>query len=275
MVEVALLFIVATGGLVWAAHRWQQQQNRAIEFELEATRRPARVVSTIADGGLYHLGKPGDIIQIAPFRDLHLTANGMALTDNVTQNVHTFDLMTIQWVSAIELSPERVASIAIHLEQRGRWWILTLQLPEADMALLARVLRRFVASNRMNIGNRPIAPIGPIDARLVDENLQGETALGAGVQLYLLPPILVVLREGRVQARLDTSSIRRILAVERINNRLDSFLSGQQSDGIIRLYSMHESVAFALTQYRELAEAISQITRSPVEFITQMDKAQK
>ena len=93
--------------------------------------------------------------------------------------------------------------------------------------------------------------------------------------LYLLPHILVVLQGDVVQAKLDMSSIRRVLSVERLNNRFDQLLKPSSPDGVIRLYSLYETVAFALPQYRELAEEIAYLSRCPIEFITQEDKTGK
>ncbi|MEO1647044.1 MAG: hypothetical protein AAFR67_17795 [Chloroflexota bacterium] len=127
----------------------------------------------------------------------------------------------------------------------------------------------------MNIGRPPATPIGPLAAHIAEDTLQGESNLGAEVSLYLLPHMLIVLQGDKVSAKLDTSSIRRVLSVERITGKLDSLLHRTTPEGVIRLYSLYETVAFALPQYRELAEEISYLSRCPVEFITQEDKSRK
>lgn len=274
MLEVAFLIIAAAGGAFWGVRQWQRkQQHRAVAFQLDETRAPARIVTTVATTGLYSVGKPGDMPHPASFNDLHLVTEGMALTDARNGQRQLFNLHDIQWVSAVELSPERVAAITLHFETLHQWRVLTLHIPEADMALLVRVLRRFVAPGRMNIGNRPVPPMGPVRARTVKDNLQGDIELGTEVNLYVLPHMLIVLNDNRVQAKIDMSSVRRILAVERLGGRIDGLLG--TPNGLIRLYSLNESVAFALPQYRDLAEELSYLARSPVEFIAQAHKASK
>jgi hypothetical protein len=46
-------------------------------------------------------------------------------------------------------------------------------------------------------------------------------------------------------------------------------------EGIMRLYSRYETISFALTAYREVAQEISFLARCPVEWITQVDKTDK
>ena len=143
------------------------------------------------------------------------------------------------------------------------------------MALLVRVLRKIIAPARSNIGYTPSNPIGPIAARIVEETLQGEITLGREIGLYLLPTLVIVLSDGYVQAKLDLSSIRRVLAVERVSGKLDTLLQRATEDGLVRLYSQSETASFALKQYREFAEEISYLARCPVEFIVQEEKTSK
>ncbi len=271
MLEAALVIILATGSL-WALAQWQhrhQQRNASPE----PTDDPQILVSTIAEGGLYGWGKPGEQPTLQAFQDMHLVPGGFALRSSRNLAQHLVLFAEIQWVSHIDLQPEGIASVTLHLERGGRWHLLRLQIVEAHMALLANVLRKAVSGSRLNLGNLRATPIGPVAARVVEENLQGETALGAEVGLYLLPHLLVVLRGDTVQAKLDTSSIRRVLAVERSNGALDSLL--KPPDGTVRLYSLRETASFALPQYQELAEEIGYLARCPVEFITQEDKLRK
>ena len=120
-----------------------------------------------------------------------------------------------------------------------------------------------------------MSPIGPIAAKVAEDTLQGKISFGADISLYLLPHILIVLQGDIVRAKLDTSSIRRVLSVERISGKLDNLLHPNTPDGIVRLYSLYETVAFALPQYQELAQEISYLSRCPIEFITQEDKTRK
>ena len=95
------------------------------------------------------------------------------------------------------------------------------------------------------------------------------------LELYLPDAQPEAMKADVVVAKLDTSSIRRVLAVEKLSGRLDSLLKTSVPDGIVRLYSLYETAAFALPQYRELAEEISYLAHCPLEYISQEDKSSK
>lgn len=271
MIEATILVIIASG--LWVvASQFKKQQHHALPLSDEDERHS---LSVIAEGGLYHLSAPDESSKMRPFRSLHLVDGGFKLQDNLSQQIHIVDFGTIQWVSSVSFSQEGIAHISLHLESQKRWCILSLQIPESDIAVLVKVLQKVVNASRLNIGRPPANPIGPISAYVTEDTLQGESNLGAEVSLYLLPHILIVLQGDVVRAKLDTSSIRRVLSVERISNRLDVLLKPKTPEGVIRLYSLHETIAFALPQFRELAEEISYLSRCPIEFITQEDKTGK
>jgi hypothetical protein len=272
MFEVALIVLLASGLLVMA-RRWQNQKPRQLIPLEEGSER--RSLSVIAYAGLYTITQPGEIIPLTAFRDLHLIEGGLVLQDNHNQQLHGVDFAHIQWVSAVTFPQDGIAEITIHLEANYRWHVLNLHMPEVDMGILVGLLRQVISASRLNIGRRFTAPIGPIMAKVAEDTLQGKVSLGSEVGLYLLPHILIILQGNIVQAKLDTSSIRRVLSVERVSGKLDSLLHPNTPDGIVRLYSLYESVAFALPQYQELAEEISYLSRCPVEFITQIDKTGK
>lgn len=270
MFEAALLVLLASG--LWVmARRWQAQNQRKL-IPLEDTRRP---LSIIAHAGLYSITLPGETVLLKAFRDLHLVEGGLAIHDNDNEQIHLVDFAHIQWVSAITLPQGGIAAITIHLEHNRRWYLLNLHMPEANMGILIAILRRVINTSRLNIGGRPTQPIGPIAAKVAEDTLEGKVSIGADVNLYLLPHILIVLQGEIVQAKLDTSSIRRVLSVERNSGKLDSLLHPNIPDGVVRLYSLYETAAFALPQYQELAEEISYLSRCPIEFITQEDKTGK
>lgn len=271
MLEAAILVIIASGLWVMTS-QFTKRQQRTLAAGNDFERRS---LSLIAEGGLYQIAAPSERSQMRAFRALHLIEGGFRLHDNSTGQAQFVDFGTIQWVSAVTFSQKGIAEISIHLEVGKRWRILTLHMPESDMAVLVKVIRQVVNISRLNIGRAPTKPIGPLTANIAEDTLQGVSNLGADISLYLLPHILIVLQGDIVRAKLDTSSIRRVLSVERVSNRLDSFLNPNIPDGIIRLYSLHETIAFALPQFRELAEEISYLSRCPVEFITQEDKTGK
>lgn len=272
MLEFALLLLLAAGGLAVLTRRWQQRDLLALPSVSDSGE---RVISTIAEGGLYSLSTPAEAPRRTAFRDLHLTTDGLAFTDIRSGQSLSILFSDIQWVSAVDSPPDAIPALSLHLEHERRWLILWLQMPEADLLLLVRVLNRVVSPARSNLGRMAQQPQGLISARTVSETLQGATETGAEVQLYLLPHMLVVLQADQVQAKLDLSSIRRVLAVERVSGRLDPVLHRGLPDGIIRLYSRHETASFALGQYRELAQEISFLARCPLEYITQLDKTEK
>jgi len=258
------------------ARQWQQRQaQQRLAIDLNGPDNVRHLVSTLAHAGLYSLTRPGEAAHLSAFADLRLIYGGMAFRNSHTGQENSFDFAAVQWVSTVQLSQEGVAAITVHFEIHHQWWLLHLQLAEAEMGLIVKLLRRTVPASRMNIGHRTMPPIGPIEARIASETLQGETTLGADVGLYLLPHMLVVLQADTVRAKLDMSSVRRVLAVERVPGRLSGILHPGTAEGIVRLYSLYETVSFALPQYRELAEEISTLSRCPVEFIMKEDKTQK
>lgn len=268
MIETALILLAtaATSGIWMLPRRWHQHHALPSQPEL------SQPLSSLAPAGLFQLGKPSDTPTAHPFADLQLLHNGLLFYHATTRQPYFFDFAHIQWVSGVTLHTGNIMQVTLHLELDHRWRVLTMQLAEGDMALLLSVLRRIIAPSRLNIGNTLTPPIGPVPARIAGETLQGETTLGTDVGLYLLPHMLVVLKGDVVQARLDTSSIRRVLAVERTSGRI---LGLGNTEGIVRLYSMYDTVAFSLPQYRELAQEISHLSRCPVEFVMREDKVNK
>lgn len=282
MLEIGLIALatLATGGLIALARtRWQQQSFRkpTPQAQLEALERTQfrKPYLNLAQAGLYRFGTPSQLGSMQGFNHLHLEYGDLVLQDARTKHLLYFPLMSIQWVSAISLQPGDISELTIHLERNGIWHLLTLRLPQMEMGMLVKLLRQAVHPSRRNIGNAPQAPIGPIEAFYTEQTLQGETRLGQGIGLYLLPHLLVVLKGERVQAKLDLSSIRRVLAVERSMKTLDNVFKRHTPDGMIRLYSMSETVAFALVQYREMADEIGALSRCPVEHVYRDDKVNK
>lgn len=267
MLEAAILLIIASS--VWYfSQRWKN-------IPQLPSRETGRSLSNLAEAGLYQLASPYDKRRLQAFRALHLRESGLAWQDNLGQETQFVDFAEVQWVTAISLPQEGIAEISIHLEIEKHWRILILQMPEAEMLLLARLLQQVIPSSRLNLGLPPTQPIGPLPARIAEDSLQGESNLSEEVHLYLLPQLLIVLKGDIVRAKLDTSSIRRVLAVEKFSGRLDNLLKPSVPDGVVRLYSLYETAAFALAQYRELAEEISYRARCPLEIITQEDKSSK
>jgi hypothetical protein len=268
MLEAAILLFIASS--VWfISRRWNKVP------ALPGARDAGRSLSSLAEGGLYQLASPHENRRLQAFRNLHLLDTGLSWQDNLSQQSQVIDFSEIQWVSAISQPQEGIAEMSLHLEIDKRWRILILQMPEAEMLLLGRLLQQIIPASRLNLGRPAAHPIGPLAARIAEDSLQGESSLGEEISLYLLPQILIVLKGDMVKAKLDTSSIRRVLAVEKLSGRLDSLLKPALSDGVVRLYSLYETAAFALPQYRELAEEISFLARCPLEYISQEDKSSK
>ncbi|GAB5494025.1 MAG: hypothetical protein Phog2KO_42400 [Phototrophicaceae bacterium] len=271
MVEMAIFALIASG--LWVVAK-QINQGKHPPL-LDNSQLERRSLSLIAEGGLYRISTPTESANLRAFDHLQLIEGGLKLYDNASQQASIIDFATIQWVSAVTLPQADIAEITIHIEAQSRWHILSLQMPFSDMSTLVKILRQSVLASRLNIGRQPATPIGPLSAHVSEDTLQGESNLGAEISLYLLPHLLLVLQGDKVQAKLDTSSIRRVLSVERISNRLDNILKPNTPEGVIRLYSLYETVSFALPQFRELAEEIAYLSHCPVEFITQEDKSGK
>jgi hypothetical protein len=273
MLEAALLILVATGGLWMLSQHLNTRSDNSKPLEIETL--DAKTLSPIAGGGLYCITKAGEHPTYSAFSDLQLAHGGFTLCDSRDGQVWFINFAYIQWVSAVILADDGTAQIVIHIETNQQWRLLHLRLAQTDMMLLTKVLRRVLPSARLNLDMPVTKPIGPIPARAVDENLQGEITLGQEIKLYILPHMLIVLHDDTVQAKLDMSSFRRVLSIERISRKFDSVLNPNTPEGMVRIHSLYETAAFALPQYRQLAEELSYLSRCPLEFIVQEDKTHK
>lgn len=227
--------------------------------------------SLLSYGGMMALSRPGEPIRLTAYRDLQIVPSGFVLFDHQSGQKFGLNFAEIQWVSAITSVNEGISTLHIHAEIDQHWLILTLQMSSAEMLMLAKLLQKTISSARSNIGLSDAQP-QIISARLADETLQGDLALGAEVQLFVLPHLLVILQKDRVQAKLDMSSVRRVLAVERLSHRLETILPSTKPEGLVRLYSLYDSVTFALSAYRALAQEIGFLARCPVDYVMQEDK---
>lgn len=281
MLEIGLIALatLATGGLIalarthWQQRHFQKSTPRLLPADNHSMN--AKPFGTIAQAGVYSFGTPNQPGESRGFAQLHLEYGDLVLQDARSQRVLYFPLMAIQWVSDISLEPGEVSVMTLHIERDHHWHLLTLHLPQMEMRNLVRVLRQAVHSGRINVGNLTYKPIGPLPAYSAHQSLQGDTVINQPVELYLLPHLLVVLKDGRVQAKLDISSVRRVLAVERVSGVLDSVLKPGTPEGIVHLYSMNETVSFALVPFRDFADEIGALSRCPVEHVYHEDKANK
>ncbi|MCA9895147.1 MAG: hypothetical protein KC615_19310 [Anaerolineae bacterium] len=281
MLEIGLLALatLATGGLIALARtHWHQRhfyKPTPRQYGLDDGTLIRKSHATIAHAGVYSFGTPAKGGESRGFAQLRLEYGDLILQDARSKQLLYFPMMAIQWVSAITLEPGDISAITLHIEREGRWHLLALRLPQMEMTVLVRVLRQAIHSARINIGNLSYKPIGPLSAYYAHQSLQGETVLDQPVELYLLPHLLVVLKGDRVQAKLDISSVRRVLAVDRIHGVLDSVLKPNTPEGIVHLYSMSETVSFALAPFRDFADEIGSLSRCPVEHVYREDKASK
>ena len=257
---LALLVTLATGGIIsLVGQRWQRQ------YKLDHTH---------TGTGSYSLATPGKNGKLLALKSLSIQNHTLILYPQETGCIQIM-CDSIQWVSTVQALNNQHMSITLHLEENTYWHLLELQLERTDMMRVIKWLRRLVPASRLNTGKLPQPPIGPVNARVVEEDWHGMVTPGADVALYLLPNLLIVLRGNEVQAKLATRSIRRVLAVERDANKLDSILQRNTGDGLIRLYSMTETAVFLVPRYIALAEAIGNVARCPVEHITREDKTGK
>lgn len=267
------LMTLVAGGIIAITRPWSHRRpwlRRPPRLRLSPALDPIQIAAV----GQYYLAAPGRRVSSAYFVDLHVEAGGIAWHDRITREDHYVAFEDIQWVSPATVADTGQASITLDLEIAHYWRLLTLQMPEADMNRLAALLRRTLSPANYPLNGRPGAHFGPVVARVAGQTLQGEITLGADVMLYVMPRLLLVLRGDLVQAKLDLSSIRRILAVERQHGPLDNLLKSAP-DGMIRLHSMTETVAFALPDYIELAEELAYATGCSIEYVSRADKSQK
>lgn len=270
MVELSLIALstACVGGLAawWA----RAQQVRGLHHVALQPTVPVTQTVTLSSGGLYRLSTPEQLSARQAFADLAITPADLMLTNAHDRRALYFPLSAIQWLSAPQSQAEGISILHLHLEVDERWLILSLTLPQAEMTTLLRILRWRLPHSHLPSDQ----PVGPVAARLVYQDWQGVTELGPAVGLYLLPHLLVVLKEGRVQAKLSLASVRRVLAVERQPGRLEQWWGGLP-DGLVNLYSMSETAVFALSDHESFAGTLAGLAGCTLEVVQRDDKAAK
>lgn len=271
---IFVVAVLAAGGVAAAmSQQWRHHRQPSPSGTLPATA-TENGGYLLATGGRYRTGTPGSTARLQTLDHLEAVGHGLLVYPSGDKPL-TIRFQQIQWVSTVNIVDEKYVAIIIHFEQQKRWWMLELQLDQTEMMVLINVMRRSIPLSRLNLGNLPHPPVGPVAARIARENWQGSITAGAEVTLYLLPNLLVILSGDHVHARLATGSIRRVLSVERESGKLDNLLQWNSNEGLIRLYSLHETAAFLLPHYRELAEEIALAAHCPLEHITREDKTNK
>lgn len=276
MVEPVLIALTtAIGGcLITLGHQWRMQHQidpLSTPFEDDLQETPI----SISAGGQYQFGSLQYLNTKQPFIRLLTYQQGLTLWDAAAEKTRFIPYTQIQWVSHIQSHHGQHDSVMLHVESQNRWIVLRLWLEHADMMRLTQILRKKLPLEARNFDGKPQQPIGPIAANIAGQTLQGETRIGDAVSLYLLPHMIVILKQNQVLGKLYLQRIKRVLAVERLMNRLDTFWNKQKASGFIRLHSMYETVAFLLPQYRELAEEISFLSQCSMEIVTRADKQHK
>lgn len=275
---IALATAVASSVFVMMNRNWQRQ--RLQQFAPDDDIPPSTALLDyppayiIAADGYFQLGTPHHADYPARLEQLTLTKDGFTLRDITRNQTQRFYFHEIQWASAVAFADDDTATIYLHFDSHHIWRILMLKLPAREMQLFIRMLRRVLPYGRHSF-DQPYTPIGPLAARIAGQNWQGDVMLGTQVSLYLLPHLLVVLVGDVVYAKLATGSIRRVISLERDTVGLGRLVQRRRNGGLVRLHSMTETVAFALSHYHELADEIAFVARCPVEHIKQRDKRDK
>jgi hypothetical protein len=271
MLEVGLFGLLAAATLETLRHYWQQQQH-LVRLERASGQPTSKLpVYHIASDGMFQFGTPTQPGEAAAFRQLRALDSGIAFVNEQTKREYVLTFADIQWFGDIQASTAQTYALRLHLEVDGHWQILTLYLNQPAALTLKTILRQALPPERVRVDYHPV---GPIQARIAGQNLQGDTYLEDAVMIYVLPHLLIVLRGDVVLAKLSTRSIQRVLAVEHVNKGLNHLLT-KSAAGIVRLHSMYDTVAFALSQYRELADEIAYLARCPIEHIYRDDKRNK
>lgn len=274
MIEPGLIALAtaATGIVIHAIKTARQQDYAARLAKINALYRSEPVI--ISDTGQFQHARLSDITTPAFSGSLAYCETDLIICPAQANEVICVPIETIQWVTATQDAPNHTTRVELHYEHQNEWRILHIALPSQAMTQLGYLLKRILPRER--ISQRPDSHlIGPFSARMVMQNLIGETQLGHDVSLYLLPNMLVVLADNRVQFKLNLGHVRRVLAVERVTKPLDRFIIRGLTAGMIRLHSMTQTIAFALPHYLELAEQISARSQCPLEHIEQAEKRQK
>lgn len=270
MIEITFLLLIATGGLFLISKPGPFLHGTPLSAGL----RPAWSVP-IARNGRVRVARPGDVGVIQGFAELQFSPHGLRFLDARGQVMHTVRFEQIQWVSAATIAPHYQHQIHLHVKAHERWLIVSLQVAEPEMILLGKILQRTIPSSRRDLTGQYVASEQLVTAYVIEESLQGEVSIGPEVQLLVLPRALVVLKGDVVQAQLDMHSIRRILTVEKNTSHIRNLWKPAIPAGLIRLYSMHETVVFAVPEFRTVAREIAYFAQATVEDITRVEKNHK
>ncbi|MGB1288436.1 MAG: hypothetical protein ACPG7F_18020 [Aggregatilineales bacterium] len=236
--------------------------------------RPLTGITQRKDKGLYALSSPGKPVKLQTLTGIHTQSNLLMIQPQQAASLHITP-QSIQWVSNVQAEDTGISSVTLHLEEEQQWHLLTLHLYRTEMLVLINWLKRHVAVHRIQSGQSPEKTPELIAARIVEEDWQGGIKAGGEVLLYLIPPLLVVLRGNTVQAKLATGSIRRVLAVERGGSTFDALWQRNSHEGLVRLHSLRETAAFLCNRHLYLAEEIASAAQCPLEVIERDDKRRK
>jgi len=174
------------------------------------------------------------------------------------------DLKALQWVTQHQY--EQSQTITIHWQLAQRWYIASFHVSHAEGRHLARILRPLMPNPILDAP----APLAPISAQLVGQTWHGKIEVGAKVHLYLLPNQLVVLQGHTVLAQISLQHIRRVIAIAKVSRRLS-----MSTQGIVRLHSATETIAFRLKHYSDFANHISDWAGCALDIIEPHDKTDK
>ncbi len=214
----------------------------------------------LAQSGYFQWEKPQKPSPPQAFTVLHIIEGGLSL---ITLDGRAIEWLfsDIQWVSEVVFNAPHTASVRLYIEHQGVWRVVTLHLNRSEMGAFMRLLRRVLPNARMGATKNNFAPL-LFMARIAEQTLEGETTLGAEVGLYVLPNMLVILRDDVAHGKLALSGIRRVIALERDNAR----------EGMVRLHSHTQTALFVLPQHETLAMALSELAHCPLEMVSRDHK---
>ena len=167
----------------------------------------------------------------------------------------TFTPDTLRWFGRPR-KYEYINELWLHFESAGRWQLVKMRLTYTDTLRHVRALKTLapglVTPYRRR---RPYIHYGPVAARAATQDLYGAWTLHEAVDVYLMPLHLLLLDGPQVRATIPVATVTHVRGVPRLD----------AAGGVVRFQAGETTHAFAVADYRPLAEALAEAARRSLE----------
>jgi hypothetical protein len=176
----------------------------------------------------------------------------------------------LRWFGRPEKYRYGYNTLWIHVERDGTWYLLKITVFLDDMYRVVGALKAFAPHlltpyRRM----RPYIHVDPTPARFAEQDIHGVWTLLDRVSLYLMPLYLVLFDGEKVSQQIALDRITQVSGIKRLDDE----------GGVVRFRKRssegEKEYAFALDNYVEFAEALSEAAKRSLEMPTEIISRKK